>query len=148
MLEERRWRKWLYVALAVFVEWELAFAAIVAFTYGKVLSAAIPLVVAFVVVLVGAIAFGSRFPGVRWDPSVKVARRLRIALFAAYIGFAVMIVLFAVPLGFRYVGLARPSAFLAFRVANIGAIVLIVLLAVAFGCWHASLRLVERQGAE
>jgi hypothetical protein len=151
MLEERRWRKWLYVTLVVFIEWEMAFAAILAFSYGEVLSAAIPLAAAFLVFLIVAIAFEPRFTGVRWQPSLEFARRARIPLYAAYVVFVGLIVMMAAPLSLRYIRYIRylnPLAFSVFRVGSVGSIVLTILLGVAFNRWHASLRLIERRGPE
>lgn len=148
MVEERRWRKWLYVTGVVFFGWELAFGAILGLSYGKVVSAAIPLAAAFLVFLTIAIAFEPRITGVRWQPSLEFARRARIPLYAAYVGFVVLIVMMAAPLSLRYIRYLNPLAFSVFRVGSVGSIVLTILLGVAFNRWHASLRLIERRGAQ
>jgi hypothetical protein len=148
MLEERRWRKWLYVTLVVFILWELAFSAIISLSYGEITSAAIPLAAGFLVILAIAIALAPRLLGDRLQPSLEFVQRVRIPLYAVYVGFVGMVVIMALPLGMRYVRYLNPSAFLFFRVASIGSIILIILLAAVFNRWHASLSLIEGQGQE
>ena len=148
MLEERRWRKWLYVTLVVFILWELAFSAVIGLSYGEITSAAIPLAAAFLVILSIAIALAPRLLGDRLQPSLEFVQRARIPLYAVYVGFVGLVVIVALPLGMRYIRYLNPSAFLFFRVASIGSIILIILLAVVFSRLHAALGLIERQGSE
>jgi len=148
MLEERRWRKWLYVTLVGLILWELAFSAVIGLSYGEITSATIPLAAAFIVILAIAIALAPRLLGDRLQPSLKFVERARIPLYAVYVGFVGLVVIMALPLGMRYVRYLNPTAFLFFRVAIIGSIILIILLAVFFSRWHASLGLIERQGSE
>jgi len=99
---------------------------------------------AFLVFLAAAIAFEPRFTGVRWKPSLEFARRARIPLCAAHVRFVGLIVMMAAPLSLRCIRYLNPSAFLVFRVASVGSIVMTILLAVAFNRGHTSLRLIER----
>jgi len=143
MEDERKRRKWLLTSAVALLDWGLISAAAVAVTYDEVNSAAIPLAVAAVVVVLATLVAWSELLGGQWKLSATRLRRVRLVSYLAYLMFMGNTLLLLLPLGWRHLAAARPAAFTLFRISSMGLIVLLVLTSVALFRWQASLKELE-----
>ena len=91
--------------------------------------------------------FWSEVLNKRWDPNARIARRIRIALYIAYVLIIGLIFSFSLPLSWKYIATARPAAYAIFRISTVGSILLLIAFGVTLGLWQASLKEVEQSEA-
>src|SRR3990172_10844450 len=115
MEHERKRRKWLLTSAVALLDWGLISAAAVAVTYDEVNTAAIPLAVAAVVVVLATLVAWSELLGGQWKLSATRLRRVRLVFSNAYLIFLAHTLLLLLPLGWRHLAAARPAAFTLFR---------------------------------
>lgn len=144
-MDERMRRKWLVVSAVSLLDWGLISGAALAVAYEEIYTAAIPLGVAAIVVVLAALVAWSSFLGSPWKLSAERLRRVRIASYFAYALLVGNGLLLLLPLGWRYLAAARPVAFVMYRVSTIGLLVMMILIGIALIRWQASLKSLEAE---